>query len=59
VGADKPELAVLDPGVGVLQRRLAKSEGLDLGAFEGDAALEDFENVVVVPSAAVARHVAN
>ena len=58
MGPQEPQFAVFDPGVSVLQRHLSQSKRLDLGPFQGDAALIDLEDVVVVPSAPVARDVA-
>ena len=59
VGPEEPQLTVVDPGVRVLQRRLSQSQRLDLCTFESDTALIDLEDVVVVPGAPVARHVAD
>ena len=53
VGTEEPQLAVVDPGIGLLQRRLAVPERLDLGALEDDAALEGLEDVVLVAGAPV------
>src|SRR5207253_6148 len=53
VGADEPDLASLDPGVGVAKRRPARPQRLDLAPLEDDPALEGLEQVVVVPGAPV------
>jgi hypothetical protein len=47
------QLAVLDPGVGVLEVGAAGSDRLHLGARQHDPALERVEHVVVVPGAPV------
>jgi len=49
----EPELAVFDAGEGVVHLGEAAAEGFDLGAFEGDAALELGVDVVIVEGAAV------
>ena len=56
--AEQPQLATLDPGVGVGQLGLALPERLDLAAPEHDAALVGLEDVVVVAGPAVGRDLA-
>ena len=52
--AEEPDLAVLDPGVGVGQGHPPGPEGLHLAALQRDAALEGLEDVVVVAGPTVA-----
>ena len=50
---EEPELAVVDPGVGLAQLGFALPEGLDLGALEDDARLERLEEFVLTAGAPV------
>ena len=53
MGADQPDLAVVDAGVGIAERRLARPQRLHLAALEDDPGLERLEQVVVVPGTPV------
>src|SRR5215218_3151336 len=56
VGRDlhvQDDVAAVDHGVGVLERRLALAQGLDLAAAQDDPGLEGLEDLVVVAGTAV------
>ena len=53
VGLEQPHLAIIDAGVGLGDDGLAFAQGLHFGAREDHAALEGFEDVVVVTGAAI------
>src|SRR6266511_4280871 len=50
------DLAVLDHGVGILERGATLAQGLHLAAAQRDASLEGVKDLVVVPGTAVAGH---
>ena len=50
---EEPQLAVVDPGVGLVELGLALAERLHLGALQHDAGLEGLEELVLAPGAAV------
>ncbi len=58
VGVEEEALAVLEQAVGVLEVGFAFADGFDLGAAEGDAALEAVGEEVVVAGGAVEGGVA-
>ena len=53
MGIQQEGLAIFDDSVGVLQVGLTFADGLDLGAAQGDAALEAVEQEVIVAGGAV------
>ena len=55
VQAAEPHLAVVDGGEGVVERRLALAQRLDLGADQHDTALPRVQDRVIVAGAAVGR----
>src|SRR5262245_10914989 len=55
VGADEPYLAVPHLGMGLLQARLARAQGLHLRAHEREPGLEALEELVLMPGTTVLR----
>ena len=55
IAADQPELAVLDPAVGLGQRYLAVAQTLHLAANQHDTALDRIKHRVIVPRLAILR----
>ncbi len=55
MGADQPQLSVVDPGIRLADRRLASPDRLDLRPRQGDAGLDRLVDEVVVEGAAIGR----
>jgi hypothetical protein len=56
IAANEPDLAVLDPGVRLVERHPAAAQALDLAPDQDQAAFERIEHEVVVPGLAVLGH---